>query len=195
MILLQVTVLIAIAILTNFLCKPIYREEDMERLYDESIDIVHRNKHLVTSSWIMSAVFSILILLAYNNYQIQATLMMGGLVIEILFLIIGLVYRKAYYIADNERFTYIKNRKECWSYKWSEIAHARRRIISTGKSFVILYEFTTTDGTKVNSLPQIVGKVLKKHVEIEKVNTKQALIRLAVALAFIILLFILIATI
>jgi len=162
-----IIIMSAMALATTLFSTAQYRQEDKMRMYDPQFKIVSYSRTIVIIAWSVVAGLSLFAFVVYRHTDDILAVTIMGFVAEAVLLVLGMFRRKSYYTSDPESLTYIKNGKQEWSYKWTDIAHVYRRIISTGKSTTILYDLTLKDGTVQKGLPQFLRRTLKEHVEIE----------------------------
>ena len=167
------------------LCKIKYREEDMERLVEGKIKVKSETMHFPKASWLMSAIM--LIIAGFLHNDVGTVVIIIGMQCLVVFFLcfVAIFSRNSYYTLDEERLSFVKHGKLEWSHTWDEIDHARKRIISTGKSFIILYDIETKEGVKHRSLPSVLGRDLNEHVRMEN-RIKPVVICLIVILLFIV---------
>jgi len=160
------------------------------RIYDPQFKIISYSRVIIILAWCIAAGLSLLAFLLYKHADDATAVIVIGFIAEAVLLVLGIFRRKSYYTADQECLTYIKNNTPMWSYKWTDITHVYRRVISTGKTTTVLYDLTLKDGTVHKGLPQFLGRTLKQHVQIEHHPMSRIAIAIVVA---IIILFIVIA--
>lgn len=167
------------------LCKINYRIEDAERLAEGKINVKCQVMHFPKACWIITGIFLIIAILAHNDMA-AVMILIGIDCLVAFFLCLAAVFqRNSYYTVDEERLTYVKHGIEEWSHTWDEIDHARKRIISTGKSFIILYDIETKDGVKHRALPSVLGRDLRDHVRMDN-RIKPVAICVLIILLFIV---------
>ncbi len=167
------------------LCKITIREEDAIGIAEGKMKMKSELTHFPKACWIMSAVMMIIAASLHNDYGSVVMLLFLQCLVVFFLCLIAAFRRDRYYTIDDERLSYVKHGILEWSHSWDEIDHARKRIISTGKSFIILYDIETKEGVKHRSLPSTLGRDLKEHVRIDN-RLKPGLICLIIILVFVI---------
>lgn len=167
------------------LCKINYRIEDAERLAEGKIKVKCQVMHFPKACWIITGIFLIAALFAHNDIAAVVILIGIECLVAFFLCLIAVFQRNSYYTVDEERLTFVKHGIEEWSHTWEEIDHARKRIISTGKSFIILYDIETKDGVKHRSLPSVLGRDLRDHVRMDN-RVKPVVICVLIILLFIV---------
>ncbi len=169
------------------LCKIQYRSEDAARIADGSLKVKGGTQGYPVSCWILSASMAVISALFHSTDVAIAMIGLSDLVVLILF-VIAAFNHNTYYTTDDERLTYVKHGKIEWSHTWEEIKHARKRIVSTGKSFIVYYDITTKDGVQHRSLPADLGNDLKKRVYINRKVERGTIMGLVIFIVVIIML-------
>lgn len=167
------------------LCKISYRIEDAERIAKGKIKAKSEVMYFPKACWIVSAFILIIAIFLHNDYGAVVIMIFLQCLVVFFFCLIAVFQRNSYYTIDEERLTYVKHGNLEWSHSWDEIDHARKRIISTGKSFIILYDIETKDGVKHRSLPSVLGRDLKEHVRMDN-RFRPVIICLLIILIFIV---------
>lgn len=167
------------------LCKINYRDEDLEKIAEGKLRIISETKHFPQACWVLSIIFLIAAFFVRNNL-VEVVIMIGIQGLVALFLCIyAAFYHNSYYTIDEERLVHVKHGIEEWKHTWDEIDHARRRIVSTGKTFIIYYDITTKEGVKHRSLPASLGRELKQRVPLDKSVNPWLIILLAVLIVIV----------
>lgn len=161
-----VTVLLNIVIYP--LCKITYRIEDAEKIIDGKLSIKSETMYFPHSCWFISAVLLIIALVLQFKIGEIAVLVGIDCLVAFFLCLIALFKRNSYYTLDEERLSHVKHGNLEWSHTWDEIDHARKRVVSTGKAFIVYYDIVTKDGVKHRSLPSTLGRDLTEHVYIDK---------------------------
>jgi len=172
------------------ICQTKYRDEDARGIADGRVKIKSTTKHLPQTSWVICTVLLIIAAICYDNPEVAIVLVGLVCVITLLFILIAAFHRNSYYAIDDKGLSYIKHGNLEWSHSWNEIDHAKKRVVSTGKSFIILYDIETKDGVKHRSLPSSLKRDLEEHTFINKRIDKATLL---ILLALIIIVGIFIA--
>lgn len=147
------------------LCKVVYRNEDAELIAEGRMKAKSEVMYFPKACWMISAVLLIFAIFAHNDKG-AVTVLMGITCITVFFFcLVAIFQRNSYYTIDEERLTFVKHGKQEWSHSWDEIDHAKMRIVGTGKSYVVLYDIETKEGVKRRSLPSVLGRDLKEHVQ------------------------------
>lgn len=182
-ILCSISVVLNIAIYP--LCKIKYRHEDAELLAEGKIMVKSQVMYFPTACWVMSG--ALLIIAAFLHNDMGTVVIMIGMQCLVAFFmcLVALFQRNSYYIIDDKQLTYVKRGNLEWSHSWDEIDHARKRIVSTGKSFITLYDIVTKEGVKRRSLPAVLGRDLREHVRMDN-RIKPVVIVILVILIFVI---------
>ncbi len=181
-----VTVVLNIAIYP--LCKVNYREEDLARVAEGKLRIKCENKYLPHVCWAISAILLIVAICLRKDVGAVTTMIGFDCLVAFIFCLVAALKRDRYYAIDENSLSYVKHGELEWSHTWDEIDHARKRVVSTGKSFIILYDIVTKDGVKHRSLPSNLGRDLKEHVKIDKsLKPWQLWIIFAILIVFVIL--------
>ena len=176
---------LALNIVIYPLCKINYRIEDAERMAEGKIKVKSQVTVFPKACWIMSGIFLIIAIFVHNDFVAVTIMILIQCLVAFFLCLIALFERNGYYTIDEERLTFVKHGIEKWSHTWDEIDHARKRIISTGKSFIILYDIETKDGVKHRSLPSVLGRDLRDHVRMDN-RVKPVVICVLIILLFII---------
>lgn len=167
------------------LCKIKYRDEDAERIAKGKIIAKSEVMNFPKACWMVSAILLVFAIIAHNDMG-TVVLMIGMQCLVAFFLcLVALFQHNSYYTIDEEQLTYVKHGNLEWSHSWDEIDHAKKRIISTGKSFIVLYDIVTKEGVKRRSLPAVIGRDLREHVRMDN-RFKPVVIVILVILIFII---------
>lgn len=181
--------LCVILLVLNFviypLCKVKYRSEDAEGIANGKIKVKSEVMYFPMACWIVSGSVLILALFFLNDMGIVVTMIAIQCIAAFFLCLVALFLRNSYYTIEEDRLTYVKHGNLEWSHSWDEIAHARKRVISTGKSFIILYDIETKDGVKHRSLPAVLGKELQQHVGLDN-RINPVIICILLILAFVI---------
>lgn len=167
------------------LCKIKYRYEDAELLAEGKIMVKSQVMNFPTACWVMSG--ALLIIAAFLHNDMGTVVIMIGMQCLVAFFmcLVALFQRNSYYIIDDKQLTYVKRGNLEWSHSWDEIDHARKRIVSTGKSFITLYDIVTKEGVKRRSLPAVLGRDLREHVRMDN-RIKPVVIVILVIIIFVI---------
>lgn len=167
------------------MCKINYRNEDAERIAEGKINAKSEVMYFPKACWIMSTIMLIIAIFLHDDFGAVMIMICLQCLVVFFFCLIAVFQRNSYYTIDEKRLTYVKHGTQEWSHSWDEIDHARKRIISTGKSFIILYDIETKDGVKHRSLPSVLGRDLKDHVRIDN-RIKPVIICLIIILIFVV---------
>ena len=149
------------------LCKIRYRDEDAVGIAEGKLQIKSKTRHFPQSCWALSLLFLMIAIFQHNNQGIVVIMIGLQCLVAFLLCLYAVFHRNSYYTMDDGRLTHVKNGIEQWSHTWDEIDHAKQRIVSTGKAFIIYYDITTKDGVKHRSLPASLGKTLKQRVPMD----------------------------
>lgn len=169
------------------LCKVNYLEEDVERVAEGTLKIKCELKYLPKVCWGISAFLMIIAICLHDDFGAVTVLLGFECFVAFLFCFVAILKRDRYYAIDENSLSFVKHGRLEWCHTWDEIDHARKRVISTGKSFIILYDIETKDGVKHRSLPSSLGRDLKEHVNIDKsLKLWQLWIIIAIVIVFII---------
>ena len=167
------------------LCKIKLRYEDAERIAEGKIMVKSEVMNFPKACWIVSAVMSFVAIFFHDDMGTMV-LMIGMQCLVAFFLcLVTLFRRNSYYTIDDKQLTYVKHGHLEWSHSWDEIDHARKRIVSTGKSFIVLYDIVTKEGVKRRSLPAVLGRDLREHVRMDN-RVKPVVIVILAILIFVI---------
>lgn len=173
------------------LCKIDLRDEDAAGIAEGKLRIMSETRHFPLSCWVLSIIFLIVAIFHHSNQGMVVIIIGLQCLVAFFLCLYAIFHRNSYYSIDERRLTHVKHGIEQWSHTWDEIDHAKRRVVSTGKAFIIYYDITTKDGVKHRSLPASLGKVLKQRVPMDNsVNpwlVTLAIICIAIASIFIIL--------
>lgn len=159
--------LVAMNIAVRPLCRQRYRSEDAERIAEGSLRAKNEVQLFPKACWIISGIMVLVAILVHKDLGASITILGTTDICLFILCVVALFQRNTYYTLDDERLTCVKHGKEKWSHTWDEIEHARRRIVSTGKSFIVLYDITTREGVKHRSLPAVLERDLKSHVRVD----------------------------
>lgn len=146
------------------LSKVTFREEDATRIAEGTLRVKTRTKFMPLVCWTMTGMFLLIFALSHQDMGSMCVLLFMDMLFALAFCVASALFHNSYYTIDDECLTYVKHGSLAWSHSWDEIDHARKRIVSTGKSFVIVYDIVTKDGVKHRSLPSNLGRDLKEHV-------------------------------
>lgn len=167
------------------LCKIKYRDEDAERIAEGKIKVKSEVMNFPKASWIVSAIM-LTVAIFFHEDMGGIVLMIGMQCLVTFFLcLVALFRRNSYYIIDDERLTYVERGDMAWSHSWDDIDHARKRVVSTGKSFITYYDIETKEGVKRRSLPAVLGRDLGEHVPMDN-RVKPVVIVILVILIFVV---------
>lgn len=167
------------------LCKIKYRDEDAERIAEGKIKVKSEVMNFPKASWVVSAVM-LTVAIFFHEDMGGIVLMIGMQCLVTFFLcLVALFRRNSYYIIDDERLTCVERGDMAWSHSWDEIDHARKRVVSTGKSFITYYDIETKEGVKRRSLPAVLGRDLGEHVRMDN-RVKPVVIVILVILIFVV---------
>lgn len=181
-----ITVLLNIVIYP--LCKITYRIEDAEKIIDGKLRVKSETMYFPHSCWFISAVFLIIALFLQNNIGEIVVVLGIDCLVAFFLCLIALFKRNSYYTLDEERLSHVKHGNLEWSHTWDEIDHARKRVVSTGKAFIVYYDIVTKDGVKHRSLPSTLGRDLTEHVYIDKGANPWLITLILILLAIVVIL-------
>lgn len=167
------------------LCKIKYRDEDAERIAEGMMKAKSEVMYFPKACWMVSAILLVFAIIAHNDMGTMV-LMIGMQCLVAFFLcLVALFQRNSYYTIDDEQLTYVKRGNLEWSHTWDEIDHAKKRIVSTGKSFIVLYDIVTKEGVKHRSLPSVIGRDLREHVRMDNRFKPVVIIILIILIFFV----------